>query len=225
MSIDNQGEPASRARPFDGQNHGHPAADGRGVKTKIPPRAWTADEQERLKAMLRDGISMETIAETLGRTVPSIKAMSFKSGHPGPINRAGRHWTKTEDKTILAAFKNGFCPETASKLARTMNRPVEGIRDRLKRLNAQRKIPPGGLAGGPGHLRTDIYIGPRPADVPPPPGDSARKAADYLRRRGKKPVIFNTDTTNRLADTWSVGGQIITTAELMKRAREAGFVG
>ena len=51
----------------------------------VRKRRWTADENERLKALVSEGVSVIKVAAALKRTTVSVRTQARKLGTPFPL--------------------------------------------------------------------------------------------------------------------------------------------
>lgn len=102
------------------------------LKVSKEYKFWTKAEEDRLKLMIHDGLSITEIAKNLRRTVPSvnIRIVELKLGMR-PKREKKASWTPDEDRILKQALING---EGFDKAARDLNRSQESCLGRCYRL-------------------------------------------------------------------------------------------
>ncbi len=113
-----------------------PAVAARAAKLGLATyaRRWTAEEDHRLRWLVRDGWELERAAQRLGRTPEALRARTRKLGLPplrsgAPPGGRGRPWTTHEDE--LLRLHAGLNP---AALAELLGRSSEAVTQRLRRL-------------------------------------------------------------------------------------------
>jgi len=97
---------------------------------------WKEAESSQLRALAYSGKTDPQIAEIMGRSISSIKHRRKRMGIPsaGKENGKGRAWPKDEDELLIEMCKKNLSDST---IARSLNRTVSGIRNRIMRIGAR----------------------------------------------------------------------------------------
>ncbi len=100
---------------------------------KRNPRPWTDEERDIIRQEYKGTAqSQEAIAKALGRGRYTVRNEIYRMGLARSTDR--RKWTKEEDER-LADLAHRYAPQT---VARKMNRSVNSVVVRMKRLRLQR---------------------------------------------------------------------------------------
>lgn len=89
-------------------------------------RRWTPDEDDRLRELYSQGLTLREIAKRLGRTRPSVQGRMAKKGYYGGRAPERRPWTRDELDFVIEHYRQpGW---TAQHIADTLGRPVKAVR-------------------------------------------------------------------------------------------------
>ncbi len=102
-----------------------------GLKRRMPPRAWTPREDQRLRTLHAQGYDMRHIADTLKRTKVDVKAHARALG----ILRPQKAWNAKDERLLRKLQPLLPYPE----IARRMDRPVGAVRARIHTLGLGRE--------------------------------------------------------------------------------------
>lgn len=95
-------------------------------------RAWTTAEDDKLRALLLEGVDMDTMAARLGRTTASVNSrMAALGTWRRPPKAARREWTAAEDAALHRALVEGL---DLAQVAVQLGRSREACQGRCRRL-------------------------------------------------------------------------------------------
>jgi DNA-binding CsgD family transcriptional regulator len=112
---------------------------------------WTADDDRRMFELHEQGLSCRQISEAMGRTFTSVRARwhrktskHVKEPIARPVNEDDRgyrfrapRWSKEDGERFLALHAEG---KTYAQIAKALDRSIDSVRHRVKRLHAGQPI-------------------------------------------------------------------------------------